>query len=152
MTPTERGGFVLQRMMRELRLFQKYGITDLRGLVSTADSPWRKLALALAERYENGFKLRGRGRPKEHDDDPELILMVELLRCRDRLSIAKACKVIAEKGAIKGKPKTLQDHHKTLMRNRHWKVFIHGFELAKAKVGADQYIKVLEEMVGGKIN
>jgi len=63
MTAAERGDFVLERIMRELRLFIKYGITDLRGLDFDADNPWRKLALALAERYEGDFKPRGRGRP-----------------------------------------------------------------------------------------
>jgi hypothetical protein len=77
--------------------------------------------------------------------------MVELLRRRDGLSIAKACKAIAERGAIKGKPETLQGRHKWLMHHVHWKPIIQIFKLAKAKLGVDRYIEFLEEVVGGRM-
>jgi hypothetical protein len=136
-------------MMREFRLFKKYGITDLRGL--DPDSPYRKLALALAERYESDFKPRGRGRPKKYDDDPELFLMVELLSQRDGLSVAEACRVIAEKGAIKGKATTLRDRYKALMHESrgHWKMLRSGLESLAGD--RDRYIEGLEEVVGGNL-
>jgi hypothetical protein len=149
MTPAERGNFALQWVMRDLRLFEKYGITDLRGLDCDVDNPWRKLALALAERYEDGFKLRGRGRPKEHDDDSELILMVELLRHRDGLSVRRACKTIAEKGALSGNPDSLYERHKSLMKvRRGWPVLLEVLE----KIGGNRYVETLEETFGAKLN
>ena len=150
MTPTERGNLVLERMMRELRLFKKYGITDLRDLVSTADSPWRKLALAVAERNEDGFKLRGRGRPKEHDDDPELILMVELLRRRDGLSVRRACKTIAEKGVLSGNPNSLYERHKSLMKvRRGWPMLL---QILEEQISGDLCVEALEKTFGAKLN
>ena len=144
MTPAERGDFVLERIMRELRLFIKYGITDLRGLDFDADNPWRKLALALAERYEDDFKPRGRGRPKEHRDDCELVLMVELLTRRDCLSVRCACKTIAEKGALPGSPNSLYERHKFLMKKRSWRVLRQGLK----QITGALYVEILEETIG----
>jgi hypothetical protein len=149
MTPAERGDFVLDRMMRELRLFEKYGITDLRGL--DFHGPYRKLALALAERYEGDFKPRGRGRPKEHRDDCELVLMVELLTRRDGLSIPKACKAIAEKGALPGNPKSLYERHKFLMKQRPWRVLLQMFEQIFEQIGGALYVETLEETIGANL-
>ena len=145
MTPAERGDFVLGRMMRELRLFEKYGITDLRGL--DFHGPYRKLALALAERYEGDFKPRGCGRPKEHRDDCELVLMVELLTRRDCLSVRCACKTIAEKGALPGSPNSLYERHKFLMKQRPWRVLLQGFE----QITGALYVEMLEETIGAKL-
>jgi hypothetical protein len=91
MTPAGRGDFHLDQMMRELRLFEKYGIS-LRGgeKFINADNPYRKLALEMAKRYESDYKPRGRGRPRKHYDDCELVFMVELLTLRNGLSILKA--------------------------------------------------------------
>jgi hypothetical protein len=145
MSPAERGGVVLEQMMRELRLFEEYGITDLRGF--DFHSPWRKLALALAERYEGDFKSRSPGRPKKHEDDPELVLMVELLRRRDGLTIAHACKMIIEKGVFSSKPNSLYERYKTLMKRRHWRVILEGFE----KISGNRYVETLEETFGAKL-
>ena len=145
MTPAERGDFVLDRMRRELRLFEKYGITDLRGL--NPDSPYRKLALALAKRYESDFKPRDRGRPKKHRDDCELVLMVELVRRRDNLSVPCACKTIAEKGAPPGSPNSLYERHKFLMKQRPWRVLLQGFE----QITGALYVEMLEETIGAKL-
>jgi len=147
MTPAQLDAHREDRALKLKRLFQKYGVD------SNGENAWRDLALALARRHEPDFSSRS-GRPKERQDDPELILMIELLRCRDGLSIAKACKAIAEKGAIKGKPRTrtLQNRYKDLRRHDHWKVIIQVLEMVKAKVGVDQYIEALEEVVGGRIN
>ena len=146
MTAAERGDFVLGRMMRELRLFEKYGITDLRGL--DFHGPYRKLALALAERYEGDFKPRGCGRPKEHRDDCELVLMVELLTRRDDdLSIRRACKMIAEKGALPGSPNSIYERHKFLMKQRPWRVLLQGFE----QITGALYVEMLEETIGAKL-
>jgi hypothetical protein len=147
MTPEQLDAHREDRELKLKRLFQKYGV-DPNG-----ENAWRDLALALARRHEPDFSSRS-GRPKERQDDPELIMMIELLRCRDGLAIAKACKAIAEKGAIKGKPRTRtpRNRYKGLTRNRHWKVIIQILKTAKAKVGADQYIEVLDEVVGGRIN
>jgi hypothetical protein len=92
-----------------------------------------------------------RGRPKKHDDDPELILRVELLRCRDGLSITNACKVISETGALKGKPTTLQDRYKRLMHHpRHdWCTLLKVLR-AMAR-DRDTYIEGLEAGSGAKI-
>ena len=147
MTPEQLDAHREDRELKLKRLFQKYGV-DPNG-----ENAWRDLALALARRHEPDFSSR-RGRPKERQDDLELISMIELLQCRDDLSIAKACKVIAEKGAIKGKPgaRWLQNRYKALTRDRHWKKVIQLFKMAKVKVGADQSIEVLKEVVGGIIN
>jgi len=143
MTPAERGDFVLDRMMRELRLFKKCGITDLRGL--NPDSPYRKLALALAKRYESDFKPRDRGRPKKHRDDCELVLMVELLTRRDDdLSIRRACKMIAEKGALPGSPNSIYERHKFLMKQRPWRVLRQGLK----QITGALYVEILEETIG----
>lgn len=131
------------RDLKLIRLFQKYRVH------ANGQNAWRDLALELARRHEPDFSSRT-GRPKERQDDPELIMMIELLQCRDGLSIRKACEAIAEKRAIKGKPSTgtLQNRYKALTRHGHWKVIIQLFKMIKAKVGADQYIEVLEDVVG----
>jgi hypothetical protein len=146
MTPAERGDFVLDRMMRELRLFEKYGITDLRGAEAffSSANPYRKLALAMAERYESDFKPRGRGRPKEHRDDFELVLMVELLTRRDGLSVPKACKAIAQKGARAGNSDFLYERHKFLMKKRPWRDLLQGLK----QISGARYVEMLEETVG----
>jgi hypothetical protein len=144
MTPEQSDAYHKDRALQLERLFEKYGI-DRNG-----EHVWRDLALALARRYEPGFKSRKSGSPKKHDDDVELIFMIELLHCRDGLSIREACKAIAEKGVIKGKPKTLQSRYKELKRHG-WKAIVQGFDRLKANVGADQYIKVLQEVVGREI-
>ena len=166
MTPAERGDFLLERLTRELRLFEKYGITDLSGL--DFHGPYRKLALALAERYEDDFKPRGRGRPKGNRYDCDLVLMVELLRRRDHLSIPRACEMIAEKGALPGRPKSLYQRHKSLMKQpqreeddldlpdgtakkvkvRHpWRVLLQRLE----QLAGARYVEILEETVGAKL-
>jgi hypothetical protein len=136
--------YIRDWVLKVVRLFQKYGI-DPNG-----ENAWRDLALALARRHEPGYS-RPRGRPKEHYDDVELILMIESLRCRDKLSIAKACKAISEKGAIKGKPKTLQNRYKGLTRDRHWKVIILVLKMLKAKFGDRAYIEAWEGALRGRI-
>jgi hypothetical protein len=133
-------------MMRELRLFKKCGITDL-GDLDGIHGPYRKLALALAERHESDFKPRGRGRPKKHRDDFELVLMVELLRHRDRLSIPKACKAIAKKGALPGNSDFLHERHKSLMKKRPWQVLLQGLK----KIGGARYVEMLEDIIGAEI-
>lgn len=145
MTPEELDVYHEARDLQLERLFRKYEV-DPNG-----ENAWRDLALELARRHEPGFTSGG-GRPKEHDDDVELIFMIELLRCRDRLTIEEACKTIAEKGAIKGKPKTktLQNRYKDLKRHG-WKVIIRFLEKIKAEVGEDQYVNGLEEVIGGEI-
>jgi hypothetical protein len=147
MTPEQSEAYREDCAIELKRLFQKYKVDP------DGENAWCDLALALARRYEPDFSSRS-GRPKERQDDPELILMIQLLQCRHDLSIPKACETIAEKGVIKGKPgaRTLQNRYKELKRHDHWKAFIQGFELAKAKVGMGKYIKVLEEAVGGIIN
>jgi len=147
MTPEQLDTYHKDRTLQLERLFQKYGV-DPNG-----ENAWRDLALAPAKRHEPDFTSRS-GHPKKRQDDPELILMIELLRCRDRLSISKACKAVAERGAIKGKPgaRTLQDRYKKLRRDPHWKVIIQGFESFKTKVGVDQYIEGLGKVVGARIN
>jgi hypothetical protein len=146
MTPEQLDTYQEDRALQLKRLFEKYGIDP------DGENAWRDLALALARRHEPCFLSRKRGRPKEHHDDAELIFMIELLRCRDGLKIEEACKAIAEKGAIKGKlrTKTLQNRYKDLKRHG-WKAIIRGFKIIKAKVGEDQYIEALEEMVGSRI-
>jgi len=143
MTPEQLDTYHKDRTLQLERLFEKYGIYP------SGEHAWRDLALALARRHEPGFSSRKSGSPKKHDDDVELIFMIELLRCRNRLSISGACKAIAEMGAIKGKPtaKTLQNRYKELKRHG-WKAFIQGFDIFKAKLRADQYIEVLKEAVG----
>ena len=143
MTPEQLEAYRKDRILQLERLFQKYGIDP------DGQHAWRDLALALARRHEPGFSSRKSGSPKKHDDDAELIFIIELLRCRNRLSIPEACKAIAEMGAIKGKPtaKALQNRYKELKRHG-WKAIIQGFDILKAKVGVDQYIEVLKEVVG----
>jgi hypothetical protein len=148
MTPQERGDFVLDRMMRELQLFEKYGITDLGGAEAffSAANPYRKLALAMAERYESDFKSRGRGRPKEHRDDCELVMMIELLRHRDKLSVPKACKTIAQKGALPGNSASLCERYKSLMKmkERPWQGLLQGLK----QIAGTRYVEMLEEIIG----
>jgi hypothetical protein len=143
-TPDQQFAYIRDRVLKYVLLFRKYGIDP------NDQNAWRDLALALARRHEPGY-LRPRGRPKEHDDDVELILMIELLRCRDGLTIADTCKAIAEKGAIKGKPKTLQNRYKALTRHRHWKVIIRVLKILKAKFGDRAYIEASEWALRGKI-
>lgn len=140
MTPEQQAAFFKEQRIKVRRLFQKYGIDP------TGGDRWRDIALALAERHEPDFSSRKRGRPREHDDDPKLILMIELLRYRDGMSITKACKAIAEKGAIKGEPKALQNRYKRLMRDRHWKSLLQIF---KAMAG-DRWVETLEAGIGCK--
>jgi hypothetical protein len=143
MTPEQLDAYHEEQALQLKRLFEKYGV-DPNG-----EQAWQDLALGLARRHEPDFSSRKCGSPKKHDDDVELIFMIELLRCRNRLSIPEACKAIAEMGAIKGKPtaKTLQNRYKELKRHG-WKAIIQGFDILKAKVGVDQYIEVLKEVVG----
>jgi hypothetical protein len=143
MTPKEQVAFFEEQRVK--RLFRKYRIDP------TSGDRWRDLALALAKRHEPHFSPLKRGRPKKHDDDPELILRVELLRCRDGLSITNACKVISETGALKGKPTTLQDRYKRLMHHpRHdWCTLLKVLR-AMAR-DRDTYIEGLEAGSGAKI-
>jgi hypothetical protein len=146
MTPEQSDTYHKDRVLQLERLFEKYGIDP------DGQHALLYLVLALARRYEPGFKSRKSGRPKERDDDHKLIFMIELLHCRDGLSIPEACKAIAEKGVIKGKPttKTLQNRYKDLKRHG-WKAIVQGFDSLKANVGADQYIEVLKGMAGVEI-
>jgi hypothetical protein len=142
MTPTEKGTWVMKRVIKTLKLFQKFGIDP-----KSEDAPM-DLAIAIAERYEPGFgPPRKRGRRREHaNDDIQLMLMVELLKHRDDFSVRKACEVIARAGAIKERSKTLQERHKRLIRNGHWKTLIKGLQIiAPSKA---RYIECLEAGVG----
>ena len=147
MTPEQLDAYHEEQALQLKRLFEKCGV-DPNG-----EQAWQDLALGLARRHEPDFSSRS-GHPKVRQDDPELILMVEFLRCRDGLTIAGACEVVAEKGAIKGKPRarTLWNRYKKLRRDPHWKVIIQGFESFKTKVGVDQYIEGLGKVVGARIN
>jgi hypothetical protein len=74
------------------------------------------------------------------------MLMVELLKHRDDFSVGKACEVIAQIGAIKERSKTLQERHKRLIRNGHWKTLIKSLQtIAQSKA---RYIECLEAGVG----
>ena len=142
MTPAEKGTWVMKRVIKTLKLFQKFGIDP-----KSEDAPMH-LAIALAERYEPGFgPPRKRGRRREHaNDDIQLMLMVELLKHRDDFSVRKACEVIARAGAIKERSKTLQERHKRLIRNGRWKTLIKGLQtIAQSKA---RYIESLEAGVG----
>jgi len=143
MTPEQLDAYHKDRALQLERLFEKYGVDLNSGHI------WRDLALALARRYEPGFSSRKSGSPKKHDDDVELIFIIELLRCRDGMSIPEACKAIAEKGVIKGKPKTLQSRYKELKRHG-WKGIVRGFDILKANVGADRYLKFYRRWLGGE--
>jgi hypothetical protein len=142
MTPAEKGTWVMKRVIKTLKLFQKFGIDP-----KSEDAPIH-LAIALAERYEPGFgPPRKRGRRREHaNDDIQLMLMVELLKHRDDFSVREACEVIARAGAIKERSKTLQGRHKRLIRNGHWRTLIKGLKIiAQSKA---RYIECLEVGVG----
>ena len=133
MTPAEKDAWVIERAIRTLKLFQEFDIDPNSG------DAWMRLAIALAERYKPGFgPPRKRGRRREHaSDDIQLMLMVELLKHRDDFSVRKACAVIAQAGAIKERSKTLQERHKRLIRNGHWKTLIKGLRtIAQSKARA----------------
>jgi len=66
MTPAQLDAHREDRALKLKRLFQKYGVD------SNGENAWRDLALALARRHEPDFSSRS-GRPKERQDDPELI-------------------------------------------------------------------------------
>ena len=143
MTPVEKGAWVMKRVIKTLKLFREFGIDP------KSEDAWINLAIALAERYKPGFgPPRKRGRRREHtNDDIHLMLMVELLKRRDDFSVREACEVIAQAGAIKERSsKTLQERHKRLMRNGHWKTLIKGLQtIAQSKA---RYIECLEAGVG----
>jgi hypothetical protein len=143
MTPAEKGAWVMKRVIETLKLFQEFGIDP------KSEDAWMRLAIALAERYKPGLGLpRKRGRRREHaNDDIHLMLMVELLKHRDDVSVREACEVIAQTGAIKEiSSKTLQERHKRLMRNGHWKTLIKGLQTIAQ--GEERYIECLEAGAG----
>src|SRR5262249_38401275 len=145
MTPSEKGAWVMKRVIETLKLFHEFGIDP------NSEDAGMHLAIALAERYKPGFvPPRKRGRRREHaSDDIQLMLMVELLKDRNDFSVRKACEVIAEAGAIKERSKTLQERHKRLMRNGHWKTLIKSLRtMAQSKA---RYIECLEAGVGGPL-
>ena len=142
MTPAEKGAWVMERVVKTLKLFHEFGIDP------KSEDASMHLAIALAERYKPGFgPPRKRGRRREHaNDDIQLMLMVELLKHRDDFSFRKACEVIAQIGAIKERSKTLQERRKRLICNGHWKTLIKGLQtIAQSKA---RYIECLEAGVG----
>jgi len=142
MTPAEKGAWVIERVIKTLELFQEFDIDP------NSEVAGMRLAIALAERYKPGFgPPRKRGRRAEHvNDDIHLMLMVELLKNRDDLSVREACEVIVQAGAIRQRSKTLQERHKRLMRNGHWKTLIKG--LRTIEPSKARYIESLEAGVG----
>src|SRR5262249_21227999 len=139
MTPAEKGAWVMERVVKTLKLFHEFGIDP------KSEDASMHLAIALAERYKPGFgPPRKRGRRREHaNDDVHLMLMVELLKHRDDFSVREACEVIARAGAIKEiSSKTLQERHKRFIRNGHWKTLIKDLKIiAQSK---ERYIECLE--------
>src|SRR5262249_26549912 len=88
--PAQRGEVVIQRLMKCLKFCRDHEI-DL--------SKWSEAELRGALLVVNRIVSPRRvGRPKEHDDDVELVLSVELLSRRDGISYAEACKTIATPG------------------------------------------------------
>jgi hypothetical protein len=64
MTPTEKGTWVMKRVIKTLELFQEFDMDP------SSEDAWMHLAIALAERYKPGFgPPRKRGRRREHIDD-----------------------------------------------------------------------------------
>ena len=143
MTPAEKGAWVMKQVIEALKLFREFGIDP------KSEDAWMHLAIALAERYKPGSgPPRKRGRRREHaSDDTHLMVMVELLKHRDDFSVRESCEVIAQAGAIKKiSSTTLQERHKRLMRNGHWKTLIKGLRtMAQSKA---RYIECLEVGVG----
>jgi hypothetical protein len=70
-----------------------------------------------------------------------------LLRQRDGYSIPTACIAIAQAGAIKGKPATLQERNKKL--TPHWKTLL--AVLRKFAGNDERYVKFLEDFVSDRL-
>jgi hypothetical protein len=75
---------------------------------------WQDLALALVQ----GFS------PMKPDMDFKLVMMVELLRQRDRMKIREACQHIVFVGAIDGDPDKLKQRYKDLKKDRRWETLL----------------------------
>ena len=119
-----------------------------------SESCWLQLALALAEKHVPGFQPppTQQGRPKERAEyGTTLVLLVGLLRTRDRLSVRAAIRKIAAAGCISGSEEKLRDLYKRAARRTYTNdatvviTIIDGFT---KEYGPDFVAPTLETIVG----
>lgn len=134
-------------------------ITDSWRRLHAESTAWMELALRLAHQHVPGFRTppsppRKPGRPRERDqDDITLLLVVELLKRRDHLSIKAATKKIADAEIIKGAPETLRFRYnnRTVINSHGENSLVPALELFQQlalRIGEDAFIKCLEDALG----
>jgi hypothetical protein len=113
-------------------------------------SAWANLAWHLAREHVPGFSgpPRKRGKPAmRKSDDATLIMHVELLKRRDKLSDRKAIKKIAAQNLISGTEQTLLQRYK-----RAKKLFLpisRFYDNVAAALGSDALVHIMEEALSG---
>jgi hypothetical protein len=145
MSPEKLAEWPIRRATKMLLLFDHFGIDP------TGDNAWRDLAGALAARHVPGFRPPPEkpGRPMERlDDDVTLVLMVDLLKRRDRKSVRGAIRVVVEKNAIAGTVPTLLDRYKKAVKKPALALIIGLIGRVAEKHGEAVVVEILEATIG----
>lgn len=135
-------------------LFAHYGVdsTDAFGDGPEMAKAWANLAWRLARQHVPGFAgaPRGRGKPPTRKQDDVLIVMhVELLKRRDRLSERKAIKRIADGHVVPGKEAALLKRYKNAKTN--FAPMARMFDKMDAALGHDGFVQTMEESFSGHV-
>jgi hypothetical protein len=142
-SPETKDAWAIERSNKMLLLFKHFGVNPL------AENAWRDLAMALAERHVPGFgSPRKRGRPREHqEEDMTLVLLVELLRRRDRVGVKAAIRKIADARIFNRTDETLLANHKKAAKEQ--AALLQFFERVAEGLGQPIFVQCLEDAVGG---
>jgi hypothetical protein len=116
----------------------------------TMASAWANLAFHLAREHVPGFRglPRKRGKPAARKpDDVTLVMHVELLTRRNRLSERKAIKEIAAQKIVLGNEAALLQRYKRAKQS--FLPISRGFDNLAARIGHDALVSMLEESLYG---
>ena len=152
-SPEEEGNWVLDQCVKTILLFQHFGIDP------NAEDAWQKLAIGLARKHVPGFRppRKTQGRPRERAQDAiTLVMLVELLKRRDRLPVSSALQRIAEVGAIPGAYETLRTMHREASKrgakqHKNLLPLVELLDRVAESIGDDRLIDSLDYAVGYRL-